>query len=229
MHPALARLLLSVAYPLLAHAASATRDPRLAALALLDILLIVLVVPLLRRDPFAWLAVGVTAFGLWFVQHSMLLPLLLLLPPVLITALLSWWFARTLRPGSVPLIARIVGALEGLRPAELPPPIAAYTRRLTGFWALLLGAIAFANLLLGIVAIPDGLLARLGHPPVVSVPQVWWSWFANLLNYGIVGAAFVIEYFVRMRLFPDRPYTGLFDFFRRLGTLGPTFWRDVMR
>lgn len=229
MNPALVRLLLSAAYPLLAHAASATHDPRLAALALLDILLILLVAPLVQRRPGAWLAVGVAAAALWFVQRSPLLPVLLLLPPVLITALLAWWFARTLRPGSVPLIARMVGAIEGHRPADLPPEIAAYTRRLTAMWALLLAFLASANLVLGVIAVPDGLLVHFGHAPLVAVPQVWWSWFANLLNYGIVGAVFVIEYFVRMRLFPDRPYRGLFDFLRRLGAMGPTFWRDVMR
>lgn len=229
MNPALARLLLSVAYPLLAHAASATHDPRLAAVALLDIVLIVLVAPLARGQAGAWLAAGAVAVALWYAQGSALLPVLLLLPPVLITALLSWWFARTLRPGQVPLIARIVGGLEGVAAADLPPPIAAYARRLTRLWAGLLAVLAVANLLLGVVAVPDGLLARLGHPPVVAVPQVGWSWFANLLNYGIVGGVFVVEYFVRMRLFPDRPYTGLFDFLRRLGAMGPTFWRDVMR
>lgn len=229
MNPALARLLFSAAYPLLAHAASATHDPRLAALALLDILLILLVAPLVQRRPAAWLAVGVVAVVLWYVQRSTLLPVLLLLPPVLITAMLSWWFARTLRPGSIPLIARIVAGLEDLRPGELEPPVAAYTRRLTRLWAVLLAFLAVTNLLLGIIAVPDGLLVRMGHAPVVAVPQVWWSWFANLLNYGIVGGVFIVEYFVRMRLFPDRPYRGLFDFLRRLGALGPAFWRDVVR
>lgn len=229
MKVALVRLLLSAAYPLLAHVASATHDTRLAALALLDLLLIVLVLPLARARPWAWGVVVLAAVALWSVQRSVLLPVLLLLPPVLVTALLSWWFARTLRPGSAPLISRIVAGLDRCTPAQLAPELRSYTRTLTRFWAALLAGLAIANLVLGIIAVPDGLLARLGHPPVVAVPQVLWSFFANLLNYGIVGAVFVIEYFVRMRLFPDRPYRSLFDFLRRLGALGPAFWRDVMR
>lgn len=229
MNLALARLLLSAAYPLLAHAASATHDPRLAALALLDIVLIVLVVPLAQRRAWAWACVAVAAAGLWLVQRSALLPVLLLLPPVLVTALLAWWFARTLRPGSVPLITRIVAAMDRCDPADIAPDLRAYTRSLTRLWSMLLAGLALANLLLGIVAVPDGLLVRMGFAPVIAVPQVVWSWFANLLNYGIVGGVFVAEYFVRVRRFPNRPYRSLFDFLRRLGALGPAFWRDVMR
>ncbi|TZF87865.1 ketosynthase [Cognatilysobacter lacus] len=229
MNVALARLLLSVAYPLLAHLASAAHDPRLAALALLDIVLILLVLPLARRDIGAWLAVGIVAIGLYMVQGSALLPVLLLLPPVLFPWLVAWWFARTLRPGSVPLISRIVGGLERCAPEELEPRLKAYTRGLTTLWAVVLTGIGVANLALGLIAVPDGLLVHLGHPPVVSVPQVVWSWCANLLDYGVAGLIMVVEYLLRLRLFPDRPYRDFPDFIRRLGALGPAFWRDVMR
>lgn len=229
MNLALARVLLSVAYPLLAHAASTARDPRLAALALLDILLILLVVPLGRGRIAAWLAVGVAAIGLYAVQGSATLPVLLLLPPVLFPWLVAWWFARTLRPGSVPLISRIVGGLEQCAPGDLEPRLKAYTHGLTRLWAIVLAGIGVANLALGLVAVPDGLLVHLGYAPVLSVPQVVWSWCANLLDYGVAGLIMVVEYLVRLRLFPDRPYRDFPDFIRRLGALGPAFWRDVMR
>jgi uncharacterized membrane protein len=229
MNAALARLLLSVAYPLLAHAASTARDPRLAALALLDIVLILLVVPLAQKRIGAWLAVGAAAVGLFAVQGSATLPVLLLLPPVLFPWLVAWWFARTLRPGSVPLISRIVGGLEQCAPADLAPRLKAYTRGLTRLWAVVLTGIGLANLALGLVAVPDGLLVHLGYAPVVSVPQAVWSWCANLLDYGVAGVLMAVEYAVRLRLFPDRPYRDLPDFIRRLGALGPAFWRDVMR
>jgi uncharacterized membrane protein len=229
MNAALARLVLSVAYPLLAHAASTARDPRLAALALLDIVLILLVVPLAQKRIGAWLAVGAAAVGLFAVQGSATLPVLLLLPPVLFPWLVAWWFARTLRPGSVPLISRIVGGLEQCAPADLAPRLKAYTRGLTRLWAVVLTGIGLANLALGLVAVPDGLLVHLGYAPVVSVPQAVWSWCANLLDYGVAGVLMAVEYAVRLRLFPDRPYRDLPDFIRRLGALGPAFWRDVMR
>lgn len=229
MNAAVARVLLSAAYPLLAHAASTLREPRLAALALLDIVLILLVLPLVHGRAWAWLVVAASAAGLWAVQHSSLLPVLLLLPPVLFPGLVAWWFWRTLAPGRQPLILRIVAALEHCTPETLAPPLARYARRLTRLWALLLAGICMANLLLGIIAVPDGLLVQLGHRPVVTVPQAVWSWFANLLDYGLVAIAFVVEYVVRMRLFPDRPYRTPVEFVRRLGALGPAFWRDIAR
>ena len=229
MNVALARLLLSVAYPLLAHAASTLRDPRLAALALLDIVLILLVVPLVRRSGAAWAAVAASALVLWLVQHSSLLPVLLLLPPVLFPWLVAWFFARTLRAGQVPLISRIVSGMEGCPPADLAPALKAYSRGLTQLWAAVLAGIGLANLLLGIIAVPDGLLVQLGYAPPITVSQTAWSWFANLLDYGLAGLLLVIEYVVRMRKFPDRPYRTLPEFARRLGALGPAFWRDVMR
>ena len=229
MDAVLARLLLSAAYPFLAHAASTLRDPALAALALLDIVLILLVAPLARGRAWAWAATAACAALLWWVQGSALLPVLLLLPPVLFPWLVAWFFARTLRAGSVPLITRIAGAVEQRAVADMEPALLAYTRGLTRLWAVLLAGIGVANLGLGLVAVPDGLLVQLGYTPVVSVSQAAWSWFANLLDYGLAALLLVVEYIVRSRLFPDRPYRSLREFARRLGALGPTFWRDVMR
>lgn len=229
MNAALARLLLSAAYPFLAHAASTLREPKLAALALLDILLILLVVPLLRGRGWAWAVVAASTAALWAAQDSARLNVLLLLPPVLFPWLVAWFFARTLREGRVPLITRIVSAMEQCPAADLAPPLQRYARRLTGLWAAVLTGIGVANLALGLIAVPDGLLVQLGHAPVVTVSQAAWSWFANLVDYGIAGLLFVVEYLVRGRLFPDRPYRTFPEFARRLGALGPTFWRDVMR
>jgi uncharacterized membrane protein len=229
MNVALARLLLSAAYPFLAHAASTLRDPALAALALLDIVLILLVVPLARGRAWAWLAVVASGAALWIAQDSRLLPVLLLLPPVVFPWLVAWFFARTLRAGQVPLISRIVAGLEQCTPADLAPPLKAYTRGLTRLWALVLASMGVANLVLGLIAVPDGLLVQLGYPPPVTVSQATWSWIANLIDYGVAGLLFAIEYAVRQRVFPDRPYRDFPDFVRRLGALGPAFWRDVMR
>src|SRR5690606_33016828 len=109
----------------------------------------------------------------------------------------SWWFGRTLRPGRVPLITRIAAAMEACEPAELAPRLQHYTRRLTLAWAVLLGALALADGVLAMIAVPDGLLVRLGQPPLVSVSQQTWSWFANVLDCGIIGAFFIGEYLLR--------------------------------
>ena len=221
------RLLLAIAYPLLAHWASVDGSGIIALLALADLAVIVLLLPLAGRRAWAWMLLALIGLGLWALHGSNVPALLLLAPPVVFTGLLSWWFGRSLRPGKVPLISRIVSGLEGCAPVELKPELKHYTRRLTAFWAGLLALLALTNGVLALVAVPDGLLVRLGHPPLLTVSQDAWSWFANLLNYGIVGGFFLAEYLYRKRRFPDRPYRDFPDFLRRMAALGPAFWRTL--
>ena len=223
------RLVLAVAYPFLAHWAShrAGGGGFVAAWALLDLALIVLLQPLLQRRAWAWALLGLIALALWQLVPTATLPLLLLAPPVVFTGLLGWWFGRSLRAPRVPVITRIVAGLEQTTPALLPPDLIVYTRRLTAAWAGVLVCLALANATLAMIAVPDGVLARLGHAPLLTVSQTTWSWFANLLDYGIVGGFFIGEYALRRRWFPQQPYRNFVDFLRRMGALGPTFWRRL--
>lgn len=221
------RLLLAIAYPLLAHWASYRGSGLAAALALVDLALIVLLLPLAQRRGWAWALLAVLIVVLVALIDSPYPQLLLLAPPVLFTALLAWWFGRSLRAPRVPLITRIVSALDHCQPTQLAPALQRYTRRLTAAWAGVLAALSVANGVLALIAVPGGVLARLGHPPVIAVSQTTWSWFANLLNYGIVGGFFVGEYVLRRWLFPHRPYRNFVDFLRRMAALGPTFWRQL--
>ena len=72
------RLLLALAYPLLAHLAGARHDPALAAIALADLALIVLLHALLQRRIGAWLLLAAIVLGLFALarSHDALLPLL---------------------------------------------------------------------------------------------------------------------------------------------------------
>lgn len=221
------RLSLAVGYPLLAHWASLHDRSDIAVLALVDLSLIVLLLPLAQRRPWAWALLALALLGLWSLRLTPYPQIMLLAPPVLFTAVLSWWFGRSLLPPRVPLISQIVAGLEQCPPAQLSPELQRYTRRLTATWAVLLAFLAVANTVLGLIAVPDGLLTRLGYPPVIVVSQQAWSWFANLLNHGIVGGFFIGEYLVRHRIFPERPYRNFVDFLRRLGALGPGFWREL--
>lgn len=221
------RLLLAVAYPLLAHWASVDGSGVVALLALADLAVIVLLQPLALRRGWAWLLLALVGAGLWALHDSKVPALLLLAPPVVFTAMLSWWFGRSLGAGRVPLISRIVAGLEGCQPPALKPELKHYTRRLTAIWSMLLAALALANAGLALIAVPDGILMRLGHPPLLAVSQDAWSWFANLLNYGIVGGFFVAEYLYRKRRFRDRPYRNFPEFLRRMAALGPGFWRTL--
>jgi hypothetical protein len=222
------RILLAVAYPFLAHAANARDDGMLAALALGDIAVIVLLGPLLRRSVSAWallLVIGACLAWLAGTRHA-LLPLLA--PPVLFVGWAAWLFARSLRAGRVPLLTRLVAPLHGRTVTTLDPALRTYTRGLTIAWAALLGTLCAVNLVLALCAVPDGLLARLGWPSPLAVADVRGSLFANLLVYGVIGGFFMLEYLWRKRRFPRRPYRDFPDFLRQLVALGPRFWRELL-
>lgn len=225
MNVALLRLPLALGYPVLAHVASARDSDVLAAVALGDLLLVLVLGPLLRARPWA-IATGLLALPLLaLLARSPHAQLPLLAPPVVFVALLCWLFARTLRRGRTPLITRFVELAEG----PPPPDVARYTRRLTAAWAWLLGLITLANTTLALVAVPDGVLARLGYPLPWAVSQERWSLFANLLTYGVVAVFFLGEYAYRQRRFPDRPYGNFVGFMRSMARLGPDAWRELAR
>ena len=221
----LLRLALVVAYPLLSHLAGSHRgDGRFAALALADIVLILLLRPLLELRASAWALLAVVLAGLAWLAGSPLAMAPLLLVPAAILAAVAWTFARTLR--SVPLITRMVAGLDRIPAAELSPELVRYTRNLTGSWALLLSLLALANLLLALLAVPGGLLAMFGVASPLPVEQARWSWFAGACNVGLMVGFFLVEFAIRQRRFPGR-YTSLLDFLRQMARLGPEFWRGV--
>lgn len=224
----LARLALALAYPALAHHASVRHDGVLAALALFDIAVFVLLDALLQRRAWAWTAVLAIAAGLAAGAHSRFIHLPLLLMPTAFVALVAWTFGRTLRAGSTPLITRIVSAVEHLPPDQVDAVLRDYTRKLTATWAAMLGGLAVANFLLALCAVPGGLLDGLGIAPPLAISPQAWSWFANALTYGLIGGLFVGEYYYRVRRFPGR-YTSFLDFLRRMAVLGPAGWREVLR
>lgn len=221
-----ARVGLAAAYPFLAHWAS-TRGGVGVAVALADLVLIVLVAPLLRGRAWAWALTLVLLAALALQRDAQWLPMLLLAPPVVFTAFVSWCFARSLRPPRTPLITKIAAAVEYDDPGDMPHAQQRYTRTLTGAWAWLLAGLALANTVLAFIAVPDGVLAHLGHAPLLTVPQSAWSWFANLLNYGIVGGFFIGEYLLRHRFFPQRSYRNFGQFMQRMAALGPGFWQRL--
>ena len=140
-----------------------------------------------------------------------------------------WLFGRTLRGGRVPLITRIVEGLYQQAGMPMTPALYRYTRQLTLAWSVMLALLALINLLLALCAVPGGVLAQLGHEPPFAVSNAQWSFFANILNYGIVGGFFVIEYLLRKRRFPNRPYRNVLEFGQQMARLGPGFWNELMR
>lgn len=223
------RLLLLAAYLPLAHFAGIRHSPMMAALALGDLTLLVLIEPLLRRRLAAWLTLAATVLVLIALAHSRFALTPLLLVPALFTAMVSGWFARSLRPGREPLIAKVVSALYAQSGMPLSPRHHSYTRHLTLAWALLLALMTLVNLTLALIAVPDGVLAQFGIDAPVTVTNAQWSLIANVANYGVMGGFMLIEFQLRKWVFPVRPYRNAFDFARRMAALGPAFWRDFFR
>lgn len=223
------RVALALAYPLLAHLAGARGDGAWAAVAMADLVLLLLLGPLLERRPWALLLLAACLLGLWWLSLSRYALLPLLLPPVLFLALVGWFFGRTLRPGRVPLITRMVEALHGQAGMPMTPGLYRYARRLTVVWAVVLALLALVNLLLALCAVPGGMLVQSGYKPPLTVTDGQWSWFANFLTYGVIGGLFCGEYLWRKRVFPQRPYRSFFHFLQQMAQLGPGFWGGLMR
>jgi hypothetical protein len=222
-------MLLLPAYIVLAHLAEARESPTLAVVALVDIALLVLLEGLLARRAAAWLGAAGAALGLaWLAQGDGALTALLLVPSAF-TALIGTWFLRSLRPGRVPLVRKVVAAIYATTPDALSPDYLQYTRRVTLGWGLMLSLLTAINLVLALVAVPNGLLARAGVAAPFAVTEGQWSFIANVANYGLLAGFALIEYQVRRRRFPVRPYRNFAEFLRRMAALGPAFWRDFFR
>lgn len=213
---------LALAFPVLAHA-SAMRASLELATAAVACLVVLLAWPLRARPAIAvsLLAAGAVVLVLLYRSGHAHLPLML--PPVLFNLAIGLYFARSLVPGRVPLIERIVRALNDGQVHH--PDVPAYARAWTRAWAVILLVLAALNAALAVLATPNGVLISLGFTPVPAVPLELWSLFANLLNYLIVAVVFMAEYVYRSRRFPHSDYGGFVGFLKRVGRLGPAFWR----
>ena len=142
-------------------------------------MLLLLVMPLRHRPGRAALLLLLGTAGLVALAALDRLALLLSLPPVVLNAMIGFYFARSLRPGQMPLIERVVRALNQ---GQVPhPEVPAYARRLTRTWATMLLTLAAINLLLAVFAAPGGWLVSLGWRGP-TLPASWWSLCANVLN-----------------------------------------------
>jgi uncharacterized membrane protein len=225
-------VLLALAFPLLAHGSVVMNSTALAVAAVLVLGLLVLW-PLRARwaGLLGLLALVLILATAWSADR---VELILMLPPVLLTAAVGSFFARSLRAGSMPLIERVARAIEPS--AATGDGLPEYARRWTVIWASTLLLLATINLVLALLATPGGWLDAVGGllsgqtssgpMPMWRVPLEWWSLFANGLNYLIIGALFIAEYAHRRWRFRDREHLGPLQFIGRIAQLGPTFWRS---
>lgn len=219
---------MAIAYAVFAHVASATQDDRYAYAALLSLVAMMLAAGLLARRAWAWVALPLSLAACHLLYRAGHAGLPLLVVPVVFVAAVAWVFARSLWAPRGALITRIVAALDGCTPATLAPELVSYSRGLTAAWAIALSVLGLANLGLAMVAEPGGLLSSLGLRAPVTITREQWSLFANILNYGIVGGFFAVEFAYRKHRFPGR-HDSFAGFVRQLAGLGPAFWRDFLR
>lgn len=230
--PGMLRLALMLAYPLLCHVASVASPAHAgawSALALWLLLAWCALDALWACRPAAWAALLACAAGLAWLAGSPWAWLLLLTPPVVFPLWVAWLFARTLRTGRQPLVARIVHAVHASAGMPVEPALERYVRRLTAAWAVVLVLLAVVNLVLALSVVPDGPLAMAGIRPWWPVGHATWSWLANVANWGLLGGFALVEYGWRQLRFPQRPYPDMAGFVRALAALGPGFWRDLLR
>jgi hypothetical protein len=163
----------------------------------------------------AWIACAVVLVALGSRGNGRLA--LDLLPAVLNLAFCTV-FARSLGPEAMPLIARIIEAIEGRGRLALPR-VADYARALTWAWALLLGMQAA---LLAWLALRDfGAVAF----PALSGSQ--WRWYLHFGSYALVPAFLVLEYAFRRWWLRHIPHASLAHFLVQLTRNWPALIRSV--
>lgn len=109
-------------------------------------------------------------------------------PPLAAFAFMAFFFYRTLRPGSVPLITRVAR----MEHPDLPADMACHARMLTWAWSL-------CFMLLFVVALVLALL----------LPLDMWSRWVHGLGYVLPGALFLGEYAYRHVRFRERHHGSL--------------------
>jgi len=222
--PGRGMLWLGVSYPIAAHLAILSGRPVFIAASFGLLVIIVLLRPLRRGSPWAIVALAGAAIVLYLLSTSGAANLPLFVPPVAINVFLAWVFGHTLKRGEMSQIERIVRALHPPHDV-LSPEIVAYARNLTRAWTWFFIVLATVNLALALCATPQGLLLAVGIQPPLAVPLDFWSLFANVLNYLLVGAMFLVEYAIRRRKFPEQAYRNIVDFILQMSRLGSAAWR----
>jgi hypothetical protein len=216
---------LLVGYAVLALLGGVLHQPVLGFVAIV-LLLAALGLPVLRRRSgiglALWLAFAVAMVAAAASGH---LQLAFSALPILILFALAALFARTLRAGREPLIARCIRVVEGEHRLALPG-VARYARGVTLYWACVLAVQAAILTMLLVCAKPGGVLDVLGIGVPFAIPRDALAWYPEAGCWAVLALAFAAEYAVRrwsLRGIPHPPVSG---FVKRLILRWPQLVRD---
>jgi uncharacterized membrane protein len=185
---------LALAYALLAHLLTTAAQPTALGAAASTAPWVLLALALAWRSAHRTAALVACAVPLalgWFYWDLLErnTPWIYYLQHVLMFAALGAAFGVTLRPGQEALCTRLARLAEG---GALSAAAEAYSRAVTLAWAAFCAVMVAVSTLLYFLA-----------------PLGAWSVFANLLTLPLVGAMFLAESLVRLRLCPELSHGGV--------------------
>ena len=192
------RIVLLLAYPLLAHLSVLLDSPGLQWAAMQCMLIGLFLTSLKQRRLLVWFAFCAFAAATGMLARFGGGLYALFVPPLAVPALIQASFGSSLLPGHTPLITRLAEAIHG----ELPAPLLRYTRSVTWLWTVVLAA-----LLLAIAYF------------MIFGPLAVWSAIANFGSYLLVGTLLVGEYLYRRLRFRDFDHVGFVESMRHAATV----------
>ena len=181
-HPGLLALWLALAAAYLAASAGGLRA---AAMVVVSLMIGALVAASGRLVPGIVIGAALAGLCLYFSDS---VQFIVYTPPLAAFAFMAFFFHRTLRLGSEPLITRVARKEH----PDLPRDMARYTRLLTWTWSLCFMLLFALALLLA---------------PLLSL-KVWSRWVHGF-GYVLPGVLFLGEYVYRHYRFPDRQHGSL--------------------
>lgn len=193
-----------IAYPVVAFVILWLKQPLFLIIYLLSIFSLLAIQKLRNKSWFTasalFLFVGAIAY---FIQQAYV-QYLIYIPPLLILLGLFILFAQSLLAGQIPLITRYAMMLS--EKDKIDDRHYNYSRLLTIIWSIFFLLMALTSLLLAIFS-----------------PIETWSLFTNVISYLLITAFFVIEFFIRKRLFSDLDSLegGFFQFIRKVIKIRP--------
>ena len=205
-------LTLMIAYPVVAFIVLWLKQPLFLIIYLLSIFFLLGVQKCLNKKWAA--AVGLFAFvGLiaYFIQQTYV-QYLIYIPPLLILFGLFILFSQSLFRDQIPLITRYAMMLSDKD--KIDDRHYRYSRLLTIIWSIFFLLMALTSLALAVFSSLET-----------------WSLFTNVISYILITAFFVIEFFIRKRLFSDLDSLegGFFQFIRKIIKIRPISTSNVLK